>query len=535
MKKSVLIPLTISAILSCSLMAKNKDRKPWDSPGWERKYPTWQVKQIKREKRAYEKAQRKEQEKSERLKYAENAKKMVAQKMGVSPESLVNFWDSLNDAFTGEAESEKCFEYLDDNDNARSEFLSCLSEFGRNGLTEKLFAKINDRKLKQMKTLKDNANLQKTVNLSFVLEDLIRYQLEDRGIHASWWVPGEGFLDTNDRYDFKYQNGDVILEIGYSAVSAIITQSTMPQRKFSHALMIKDHGDNQFGTMEALIQTGVISRTKKELLDSNIQTLMVMRVKDEEKRKYVADIAADCGWEHVKNNTDYDLDFDGDDHSKIFCSELVASCYAKGIESYGEMKSNTDLDYKSIYYNFTDHQSSIFSDGAFEFLENFGMKKRTMPSPGDIFTSPYLEVMADYRPTSSKEDDLGMSRLWNVMFWGDLFVQKLDQGYGFEFSVPTKIILKPLIDGINFLADKLFGDEMMFIPTGFNAEKATHLAAMDKFVYAPTTELALENLEYDGYEHQSILETPIWVRVGYFHHAMEANAKTKWILKNQNK
>jgi len=76
---------------------------------------------------------------------------------------------------------------------------------------------------------------------------------------------------------------------------------------------------------------------------------------------------------------------------------------------------------------------------------------------------------------------------------------------------------------------------MMIIPTGFDAKKGGYLAAMDKLVYAPTTELALENLEYDGYEHQSILETPIWVRVGYFHHAMDTNAKTRWILKNQKK
>ncbi len=524
MKNSLLITLALTSLVSFSSYARSSESHPWDHPNWEAKYSPTERNKIKREKSEFLR-------KKSIAQYVEGAKGLVANKLGVSPTSLVNFWDSLEDHFVEEAPSHECINKLTHSDQGRTDFLNCLSQYGKNGLTEKLFGEINKRKIKIMKTLKDNVNLQKTVSLSFIVEDLIRYQLEDRGIKASWWVPGKGFLNTNDRFDFNYLNGDVLLEIGYSAVSAIITQSTLPQRKFSHALLIKDRGNNDFGTMEALIQTGVITRSKKELLDSNIQTLMVMRIADEEKRKFVSDIAANCGWEHVEKNTNYDLDFDGNDHSKIFCSELVASCYAKGIKAYNDKNGDKSMDYQMVYDTFTDHQSSIVTDNTFNFLKNFGMKKKTMPSPGDIFTSPYLEVQADYRPTESNQDALGMSRLWNVMFWGDLFVEKLDNGHDFEFSWISKYVLQPVINTINRVADSISGDEMKIIPTGFDAKKGGYLAAMDKLVYAPTTEMALKNMEKDGFNHASILATPIWVRAGYMKHALETNTKTNWILK----
>ena len=448
--------------------------------------------------------------------YIGNAKNVLAKKFGVSESSLANFWQGISSVQPSTPQD--CLNLLDDNDTQRSLFLDCLADQGKNILNETLYKDINHYKLKKLQ-FTNSPEGQKTITLLFIIEELIKFERNLKGKNSNWYSVENGFLDISDKADFPYENGDILLEVGSSSISALITQSTFPERKFSHAFVLKID-DKAFQTFEALIETGVTSRSKKELFKNEFQTVLVLRLKDKDKRATVSQVATQCAEEHYNKNTPYDFAFDSSNEDRMFCSELVSTCFAKGIYE----ANNGQVSFEDVRDNFISQQATVKSDALFKFLNNFGVTQETMPSPGDLLSSPYLEVVAEFRKTDSNQ-----SKLWNVISWGDIFVNKIDQGTEFNFSWFSKYLAKPILNAVNWTLDTVTGNEMMFLPTGIDATVAGYMSVMELMTYKPVVKNALAAMKRDGIDTDDLLNTPIWVRYAYLHYYFEKNKMIRYI------
>jgi hypothetical protein len=195
--------------------------------------------------------------------------KRGAIRFGISSQSFVDFYASLRDkTFSENTDSLKCFKDFVDSNAARTALLKCMSQKGRSSLSDAVYEKLFDMRQDRIQSPQADLETHKTLALLAWLEDLVRARRLEQGLAAAWYVKGEGFVDITHHADFPYQDGDVLLVLGGSSISSVITQSTFPQRKYSHALMMQVR-DQEPVTMESLIETGLIAKQRINFLKIN--------------------------------------------------------------------------------------------------------------------------------------------------------------------------------------------------------------------------------------------------------------------------
>lgn len=380
--------------------------------------------------------------------------KRTTERLGISTTAYIDLFKSLNlYSKTAKGSSLNCLKKLSDTTQNRSSFVTCLSQIGIQGFNQALFRELSSAKWHRIQSAHSSTEEQKTIALLAYLEDLTRESLEMRGINTSWWSKQDGFTNFGiNQADFDFKDGDVLLLIGNSSISSLITQATDPQRRFSHALMIRKKSESDFSTLEALIEKGVTSGDKKKFSNDTLQTVVVLRWKNKQHRSFVASKASDCAYNLYKNKTPYNFAMDLNDTTTMFCSQLVAHCYAQA----------SGVDLKSLI----PQMSSIRSDKVFEYLKNMGVQSKIMPSPGDLATSTQFEMVAEFRNVRNKKGKLQLARMWNMFILGDVFVERLELGQKIRFDTVSSNLLRPLLDISNFtlatFGGSIFGRDVRY-------------------------------------------------------------------------
>ena len=120
------------------------------------------------------------------------------------------------------------------------------------------------------------------------------------------------------------RNGDVICRLGNGFFSNQFKKCSVKEKIYSHAGIIRLSADSIFVIhAEASELTGIGSVKKENISDflENIKIWGVYRLSAEDSTR---DKIASKAEEYYLKNTPFDLDFDAENDSKVYCTELIA-------------------------------------------------------------------------------------------------------------------------------------------------------------------------------------------------------------------
>jgi hypothetical protein len=412
----------------------------------------------------------------------------LSSRAGVTGTSLSQYFFHLSASGDGQhggvdrAAPHECLELFDDTLAARSATLECLS-YRHTRYDEDFFQDLFSLHAYKSKA-HTTAELQMSLALITYLKDITRESLVSQGKAASWFEKDVGFVSAKKYTDFKYQNGDIVLGLGNSSVSSLISQVTDPKSHYSHAFLVRVNADGQISSYESLIETGVKHFDQAHFLKDHYNQLTVLRWSDPRTRSSVTSQALAFADEVARAGAGYDSRIDMNDDHKMFCSELVAKAYAEG----------SGLSVQELVPSF----SKIKSDAVFDFINDMGVANRDMLSPGDFLNSPYFEVVGEFRPAQD------LVRSWELYLMGDLMIDRLERGFK-VYSAPEYILLPLPVFLLQLLPSALDSD-LRLIPESVGPRAFAKMATTELKIYKP----AIRRLESELKGRRGLRKTSLW-------------------------
>ncbi len=444
------------------------------------------------------------------------SKNHVSERIGVDFSALEALFLSLQTDSPGVGSTDFDYSNWDPfsaSTTSRSAWLQEIARHGKSAFSETFFGQLFEWRIALNRQVPISEETHKTLALIALLEDLIREHRLQSGLPASWYVRGTGFSNSSQHHDFAYEDGDILLVAGNSSISALITQATFPQRKFSHAQMLRIRND-QTSTMEALIETGAISRSEAVFDGLTLNAVQVLRWKDPQSRSRKAREASDRAWTFVERRLPYDTAIDLDNPNRLFCSEFVARAYVDG----------TDIPISC----FIPEMAIVRSDPVLAYLRNLGVSNPIMVSPGDLTASPWLEVVAEYRRTDS------LVQLWEMMILADVFIEHLERGY--ILTPPLRLNLLTMGAALGDLAlgfpRRIIGVDRSLIPESLNRRALSYIITQEKLFFAKARKQAWQTMA-DDYS-SNLLELKLWELRAAQSFAIQENRSLKRIFKRRN-
>lgn len=210
-----------------------------------------------------------------------------------------------------------------------------------------------------------------------------RRQEKYQGIFATTW-PYSMTADAN----FQFESGDVILMRGQSYISAMIARIGDSDAQFSHLAIVGEDENGEKYLVESLIETGAIKTKLSVFLKKEEIRAVVYRHQDRELAKKAGRYA----YQKVaaaKNGIPYDFAMDPDDHTHLFCAEVVMMAYEGASQNQLRLPR-----YKSSFRKM--QKTPLLKDLSMDVSETF--------SPSDIELEPGFQWMAEWRyvPTLRK-------------------------------------------------------------------------------------------------------------------------------------
>jgi len=432
--------------------------------------------------------------------YLQKSLTQVSLRAGVRPEALRGLFDAIkNTSATQNISSQliqNCSSKFSSDLESRSEMLNCLSRLGRSALNEELHFSLEEFTPALYKT-QHKSESEKSLFLIGLIEDMIRQNRVDQGLAAHWFDSKKGYLPSKTQRDYHYQHGDVMLGMGNTSISSLISHVTVPQSRFSHAFLMKENADKSFSTLEALVETGPREFKPDHFIKDPYNELWLTRWKNSRERANVSSKAVDWASRVAKEKRPYDLKMDIRDDSKIFCSEFI-------------IRALTEATGKSVE-DIAPVPSKITNDKIFEYIKRVSVESREIPAPSDMLESPYLEVLAKYR----KADDL--YREWELFLMGDLFVERLKEGANFDAD-PLYMAASTPIYALQ-LFPSLLVSEARLIPKKIGPGTLAVMATTELKLYKPAIKWARKQLNAES--DMNLLSTSPWLVRAYYDYWMD--------------
>jgi len=430
--------------------------------------------------------------------HIESSKKRIAHSLGVAPEALSRMHAASKEfpTTTGLGSVADCGKNFSDTVAARNKYLECVSRFGQNGLDPELLSALTNLRTPRLRRANPIAEEQRSLALLAYLNDLILENQRAKGNSVAWTDPRSGQLISGKNFaDFSYQPGDILLTIGDSSVSAIISQSTYPPRRYSHALIMGQSSEGQNEIYETLIETGSIKQPWEKFTARRLNTVLVLRWKDSG-----SDIPLKASLQAksmAQKGIPYDSTMDFSDSTKLFCSEFVLGSYAAVLGV-----SAADL---------APPPSEIRSLSVFNYLKNLGVSKMKLPSPGDLIALKQFEMVGEYR---NSED---LVYLWGMIAMADVWMERLDSGFTLRRSVRSRIATS--IGGVADLIGGIIGTDWSLVPDSLSQEAAATIMTQED-AFKRAYKFAIEGLK-KKYTTRSLLDIPLWEIRGHLSFALQ--------------
>jgi len=408
--------------------------------------------------------------------------------------------------------AQNCVSKLGDSNHARDQFFLCVLDSSPNSLDGKFYSLIHQEKINRIQNITPNLEKEKSIALIAFLEDLVRERMQLQGQSSSWFSTSKGeFLQIEEFGDFPFEDGDVVLSMGTSWISSMITQSTFPQKKYSHAFMVRID-ENGFRTMEAIIEKGVISNDFEYFKNEKLNGLLVLRWRNEGERKRIAKRAAEIAEQWVRDEVGYDIEMDVSDSSKLFCSELVLLAYAQA----------AGLDISELTPKF----ANIRSDKVFNLLKLVGVGKKEMPSPGDLMSSEKFEIVGSWRPQDR------LLELWSMIFMADVFIERLELNYEVKPNLGYLAQWMMVgLDGIYGLANSIIGVDRNLIPDATSKSSLKYLVTIQKGIFDLGIKHGLKLAKKKSrIKEASLFSVTPWDLHGYISYNVQENSTVRNVL-----
>jgi hypothetical protein len=431
----------------------------------------------------------------------------LAGRAGVSPFRLESFFKTLQETTLQPRDSNEypsvvsCSTALNSNFEARNQYLECL-EHSALVFDAESFAELMQFRARYGS--KGSAiELEKTLALIAFLEDLARSQKVARGEPASWFSKDEGFLQGSGYLDYEFQDGDIVLGLGNSSLSSLISQITDPKSRYSHAFLIKKGPDGKISTIESLVETGVKEFPQSHLLSDHYNQLTVLRWKDPATRSVVTARAMAFAQKAADRRLKYDSEIDLDDDKRMFCTELVAKAYVEG--------AGVRMD------EILPSLARITNDRVFRFVSKLGVSNRDVVSPGDLMNSPHFEIVADWRRSGD------LFRSWELYLMGDLLLGRIANGWTLKsdpalFLMPLPILMLQTLPG-------LLHSDLRLLPESIGAGGFAMIGTTELHIYRPAIRLANRVLE------RNLLQSSPWELRASLEHGLNTNRASRTYLK----
>tara|TARA_B110001454_G_C12723234_1_gene436038 strand:- start:17604 stop:19220 length:1617 start_codon:yes stop_codon:yes gene_type:complete len=230
-------------------------------------------------------------------------------------------------------------------------------------------------------------------------------------------------------FDFNsFQSGDILLFRGASSISAAIARITDSVTQFSHvAIVYVDPTTKQKFILESLIDKGVIIRPLVHALDHSLPRISIYRFDDAK----IAHVAAEETYKYIKRlskngkvKIKYDFSMNLTDHSRIFCSELVAMAFDLAAK---KLALGKDRLAPVPYFS-----NSFLSKENRNFLQRITISDDTTIAfaPGDIDVDPRFDLLAEYRDFSKTEQVRVHDLIFDKVFeWTEKDKRKLKESF----------------------------------------------------------------------------------------------------------
>lgn len=224
----------------------------------------------------------------------------------------------------------------------------------------------------------------------------------------------------NKEFNFREElkTGDILMWRGTTSISASIARLGDSKNNFSHVSIIyKDPKSKKIYNVESLIETGV---TMQEFSQSELHAGSAKVVVFRHKNSELAKIAGEFAFKHASSTIGtsahrlYDFNFDLQDHSTIFCSELISWAYdhaSQGLVQIPQFLTKFDMKNR-------------------KFLNDLGTDAKEGFQPGDIELEPNFTMVAEWRNFHySRVNHLKDIILTNMYAWMD------EHGYQFKWNL----------------------------------------------------------------------------------------------------
>jgi hypothetical protein len=192
---------------------------------------------------------------------------------------------------------------------------------------------------------------------------------------------------VNPAFEFRgpqdLRTGDLLVTRGTAVSSAGIAHMGRIDSQFSHNVLVRiDPDTGEASTVEAYLEVGALTQSLDDLLEHGLGRIVVLRHPDPE----LAARAAEAAYERVHRGRriDYDADFDYQDHTGLFCSEVPRWAFGELVGAPESLPIEPALTVFEREKN----------PGMFEAM---GIPASVTSAPPDILYDPTLQVVAEWR------------------------------------------------------------------------------------------------------------------------------------------
>lgn len=452
--------------------------------------------------------------------HVEHSLVVLSEAAGVTPEVFRDFFDAIkvdSDAYlkaVGKARG-RLWEgdEIADTVEARDEMLQRLAEGGYANFDEDLFKEIFHQKQLKLRKPSDLES-QRTITLLSWLEDLVREGLylagKARGerVQTQWYLPASGtfWQDHKTIRDFPFEDGDVMITMFPAALSTFIGMSTTPQRRHSHAALMRKR-DGRTRVVESRPPAGVSANRLSQLEQRPISSYTILRLRsDIEKRETIATRASDLAYEAI--GRPYDVNMTGDPEKGFYCSQLVAWSYATAAsEVLGRQVKIDEL---------LPQVARVMSPALRDYMKRTGVEVETFVSPGDLNASRHVEVVGDYRRTDS------LTEFWSQLLLSHVFVERLNAGWRAQSGA-----MRPLFSLIKWWERNI--RDINAMPDGMTARSLVTLYDFEMNIYRPVLKAAVAQLQSSGRPMQLRAMAP-WEIRGAISYQMDRSERVRRTL-----
>ena len=301
----------------------------------------------------------------------------------------------------------------------------------------------------------------------------------------------------------RIHSGDILLSRGGAPTSALIARGSDFPNTFSHAALAHVDADSGKGTViESLIETGSVTSTVDEYLESKKHRISVLRLHPDHPAlagdPLLPHRAADAMLARVREkHIPYDFAMDWDDPSSMFCSEIVYHAFReRGVELWTL-------------------RASVSAPGLVSWLRAMGVREFTSLVPSDVEYDPQLRAVVEWRDAPALMD----YRLDNAIT--DALLEEAERGARLGYAwymLPAARLLKVYSVGQSALG------RLPTIPQGMSASTALRVDALVSKVH-PALKIDLES-RAAAFRDRNGYEAPYWALVQLAREALAARRES---------